>query len=247
MATENQCETCRIILLDQQELEEHQALKHWKCPKCSTQCNSLQALLSHQMFDHSDEQWLKECSHCDFISNPRTVLAHELEKHSETDDKTDNNDESFEEGNLVIDEQDPLAIDDQENIENIPPENDLQTAKHILPDVPMDEPKKFLPNSLAKKTLPVFVSKSVTPIAVVPPVVAQKPVPVVAVIPSVAEEKSVPEIVRVENNAKLDIPAVLRTENSEVQNNAKVGEPIAPESGAVKPMEIDLPNELIYR
>ena len=222
MATENHCENCRIILLDQQELEDHQALVHWKCPKCSTQCNSLQALLSHQVFNHVDEKWLKECSHCDFISNPSSVLAHELESHVETNDK---NDKSFEEGNLVIDEQDPLAIDDQdeENKENIPPENtenDFSIAKHILPDVPMNEPKTILPNILAKKTLP----NTVTPIAVVSPAIASTPV--MAVTP---ETKSLPE----DLDANFDKPEI-----SEDQNSDKVCEP--------EPMDTDLPSDVAY-
>ena len=86
MTQENPCEVCQTTTKSEVESEEHQLLKHLKCPKCQVEHNSLAALLCHQTFEHRDGNWLKECLHCDFISTPRLVRVHELDKHSDKDE-----------------------------------------------------------------------------------------------------------------------------------------------------------------
>ena len=92
MTQENPCEVCQTTTKSEVESEEHQLLKHLKCPKCQVEHNSLAALLCHQTFEHRDGNWLKECLHCDFISTPRLVRVHELDKHSDKDEFDNDND-----------------------------------------------------------------------------------------------------------------------------------------------------------
>ena len=112
MKQENPCEVCKTTQKSEAELEEHQVLNHLKCPKCQIEHNSLAALLCHQHFEHRDGNWLKECLHCDFISTPRLVQAHEFDQHSDNGEfdndeevlmETENEGETVESSNSEID------------------------------------------------------------------------------------------------------------------------------------------------